>query len=104
DVEVRRVDPEVHGLVVDLEQVHVLVLGVGHQSVHQSCSIGPSPGPVLGAPKAITSAPSGPASKFRIVSLWMRTASQGFRSTISSSSFSRALPLTRTYTSSCWLW
>jgi hypothetical protein len=39
------------------------------QSVHQSCVIGASPGPVFGAPMASTSAPSGPPSKLRIVSL-----------------------------------
>src|SRR5439155_3224170 len=53
------------------------------QSVHQSGVIGPSPGPVCGAPNAITSAPSGPPSRFRIVSLAIRTASNGFSSMIS---------------------
>src|ERR1041385_4097193 len=66
------------------------------QSIHQPFVIGPSPGPVLGAPKAISSAPSGPPSMLRIVSRWIRTASSGFRSITSSSSFNFAVPLRRT--------
>src|SRR5688500_11839790 len=42
------------------------------------------------------SAPPGPASKQRIVSFATRSRLQGFNSTISSSSFARAFPLTRT--------
>jgi hypothetical protein len=45
------------------------------QSVHQSSIVSASPGPVCGAPIAIISAPSGPASKPRVVSLWTRIAS-----------------------------
>ena len=45
------------------------------QSVHQSLTMSASPGPVCGAPTAIISAPSGPASKPRVVSLCTRSAS-----------------------------
>src|SRR5262249_58205520 len=47
------------------------------QSVHQSCSMTASPGPVFGAPTAITSAPWRPPSNERIVSFGTRTASHG---------------------------
>src|SRR5204862_5571685 len=66
------------------------------QSIHQSWITSASPGPVFGAPITIISAPSGPASKLRTVSLCTRSASHCFRSMISSSSFARRVPLTST--------
>jgi hypothetical protein len=55
---------------------------------------------VFGAPTAISSTPSGPASNERIVSFGTRSASHCLSSTTSSSSFARALPPTTTYASS----
>src|SRR5262245_24991031 len=66
------------------------------QSLHQPGLICASPGPALGAPYRISSAPSGPPSRLRIVSRWMRTASNGRSSSTSSSSLMRALPSTST--------
>src|SRR5690349_22651838 len=57
------------------------------QSDHQFCSTFASPGPVFGAPTAMSSAPSGPASNPRFVSFGTRTASHCSSSTTSSSSF-----------------
>jgi hypothetical protein len=77
-----------------------IVAGASGQPDHQPWTICASPGPP-GAPTTTNSAPSGPASNPRIVSLWMRTASHGFSSLTSSASLIRALPLTSTKTSSC---
>jgi uncharacterized protein YndB with AHSA1/START domain len=70
--------------------------GLAGQSFHQPGSISVSLFWVFGAPKASSSAPSGPASKARQAMPGTRSASQRRSSTTSSSTFMRMLPLTTT--------
>src|SRR4029078_10980868 len=59
---------------------------------HHSKSSSPSPPSTCGAPKAISSIPSGPASKARLVEPATRIASHWLTSRYSSSSLTRPLP------------
>src|SRR5215217_2287124 len=99
-----RGDAQPRALRRDPAEPPLLLVDEPGQSLHHSCSSSASPGPVFGAPIAISSAPSGPPSKPRTASLSTRSASNGPSSSTSSPTFARRLPLTTTYTSSCVLW